>query len=270
MSLAKALVGAVATGAGMLLYGALVEARRLSFERHTLRLPRWPASHEGYRIGLLADIHLGSDDSFRMAREAVEWLVEEDPHVVAVLGDVLNFRRPLIGPRVRNCLAPLRHFEGRAFGVWGNHDYCGGTPDFLEPDMAACGVRMLRNELVVHDGVNWVGVDDGHAGRSDPFTPILDSDPCLPTVVLWHEGDLVDLMPRGPELMLSGHSHGGQFNLPGGIAPMTSVYGTKYLSGFYARTPVPLYVSRGVAITGPPSRFLCKPEVSVVNLISKP
>jgi len=267
MSPVKAVLGAAATGAGLLLYGALFEARRLSRERHTLRLPRWPADRAGYRVGLVADIHLGSDDSFRMAREAAEWLVEEDPDVVAVLGDVLNLHRPSIGPRVRECLAPLRHFEGRAFGVWGNHDYCGGTPFFLEPDMAACGVRMLRNGLVVHDGVNWVGVDDGLAGRADPFTPILESDPNLPTVVLWHEGDLVDLMPRGPELMLSGHSHGGQFTLPGGVAPMTSVYGSKYLRGYFPSAPVPLYVSRGVAVTGPPSRLFCKPEVSVLTLV---
>lgn len=266
MNLRNLVAGTCAVGAGMLLYGGLVEAVTLRKERKTLRLPRWPSHLSGYRIGLMADLHLGHKDHFRMAREAVDWLVAEDPDVVVLAGDIQNLHRPWLAEKIGECLAPLRHFDGRAFGVWGNHDYCGGDPRHLTQTLASCGVRMLENELVVHDGINWIGVDDALASRSDPYSPILDSDPNLPTVVLWHEGDMVDHLPQGLELMLSGHSHGGQFTFPGGIAPMTSTYGSKYLRGYFPQAPVPLYVSRGIAVTGPPSRFCCPPEVAIISL----
>ncbi len=268
MSLGKALLGALAVGSGMLVYGGLVEARRLRREHHVLRLPRWPASHYGYRIGFLADLHLDKPDHCRMAREASEWLAEQGPDVVVLGGDVVHYAEPHRADAVAEALAPLVRFKGRAFGVWGNHDRCHGEPDFLLPVLERCGIRVLVNELTVHDGINWIGVDTAIYGRSDPYSPILDSDPSLPTVVVWHECDMADHLPRGPELMLAGHSHGGQFILPGGVAPMAPVYGSKYLRGYYPDLAVPLYVTRGVAATGPPSRFLCPPEVSVLTLVS--
>jgi uncharacterized protein len=85
-------------------------------------------------------------------------------------------------------------------------------------------------------------------------------------VIVWHEPDAVDALPAGPDLMVSGHSHGGQFLAPWGWAPGTSELGKKYIRGWYPRAPVPLYVSRGVGTTGPPSRLFCPAEVSILTL----
>ena len=125
---------------------------------------------------------------------------------------------------------------------------------------------MLRNQCLNMDGVNWVGVDSEIAGKADPYSAILETNPDDPIVMIWHEPDMVDTLPWGPELMISGHSHGGQFISPWGWAPATSRLGRKYLSGFYPHANVPLYVSRGIGTTGPPARLFCPAEVSILTI----
>jgi predicted MPP superfamily phosphohydrolase len=88
----------------------------------------------------------------------------------------------------------------------------------------------------------------------------------LPKIVLWHEPDAVDFLPTGANLMLSGHSHGGQFVLPGGWAPKHSTMGRKYVRGFYPNAKTPIFVTSGVGTTFLPSRFNCPPEVAILTL----
>lgn len=79
---------------------------------------------------------------------------------------------------------------------------------------------------------------------------------------------MVDQLPIEASLMLSGHSHGGQFISPWGWAPMKTRGGKKYVRGFYPDAPTPIYVSRGLGTTGPPSRLFCPPEVTILTLTS--
>jgi hypothetical protein len=93
------------------------------------------------------------------------------------------------------------------------------------------------------------------------------SSPERPRLAIWHEPDAVRFLPAVFDLMLSGHSHGGQFVFPGGFIPMTTKNGRKYIGGFYSNATTPLFVTKGVGTTGPPSRFLCPPEVVLLTLI---
>jgi predicted MPP superfamily phosphohydrolase len=265
---AQALLAFGGVSAGLLLYGGLVEAERLFGRRTTLNLPDWPASMDGFTVGLISDLHLSHYRHRDMARAGVEWLVAQNPDVLVVAGDIQNYHLPLRDPWVKEVFEPVHAWGGEAVAVLGNHDYFGGAPDRLHAILAASGIRLLRNERHLAKGVQWVGVDSACVGRSDPFSPLFECDASGPVVVVWHEPDMVDHLPRGTDLMLSGHSHGGQFVLPGGWAPLTSRLGSKYLAGFYPSAPTPLFVTRGVAVTGPPSRFLCPAEVCLLTLRS--
>ena len=262
----KLLLGTIGAGAGLLLYGALVEAKKLSRERRVLRLPEWPASHAGYRVGLIADSHIRDRATIELTQRALEFLVEERPDMIVIAGDMVQDWN---GPRqeqIAQALEPLAGYEGNILAVPGNHDYYKGDPEQLRPVYDQFGIRFLRNECWRVDGINWVGVDSACAGVSDPYYALRQSDPADPTIVVWHEPDAVQWLPRGPELMLSGHSHGGQFTTPWGWAPMTSRLGKTYLRGFYSEAPVPIYVSRGLGTTGFPSRMFCRAEAAVLTL----
>lgn len=193
-------------------------------------------------------------------------MTSERPDVIAFAGDLVPWWKPGVEGAVREALSPLKGYTGACVAVPGNHDYYGGDVERLRPLYAEFGVELVRNDCLELGGVNWVGVDSACEGMADPYYAVRQCDPSRPTVVLWHEPDMVEHLPRGPELMLSGHSHGGQFIAPWGWAPMTSRLGSKYRMGFYPNAPVPIYVSRGLGTTGPPARLFCPPESVVLTL----
>ncbi|MBC8064924.1 MAG: metallophosphoesterase [Chlorobia bacterium] len=253
--------------AAMLTYGVLYESNRLIVERHTLRLRGWKRSLNGFKIALLTDFHLRGEYSLELAKRAVMAAIDESPDMVVLGGDLVAYWMPHSQDMLAEALEPLILMNGNAVAIPGNREYRGGSPKLLGEVLDTLNVRLLRNESWHHAGIDWIGIDSENAHRADPFAALKGVGDGA-AVVLWHEPDMVDTLPFEADLMLSGHSHGGQFKFPGGLVPMTSKNGRKYLEGFFPDTKVPLYVSRGVGTTGPPSRFLCPPEVSILTLVS--
>lgn len=260
-----------AAGAASLVYGAVVESDHVVLERYTLPLPNWPERLRGFRIALLGDLHVRDKYSLRVAQDAIAMALAEAPDMVALVGDFVAYWKPE-SPRVLGeLLEPLLLMEGRAVAVPGNHDYFYGmSSDLLKMILDELNVRLLRNEAWHHAGVTWVGMDDYKESVSDPAKAMRQADALesdAPRIALWHEPDVVDRLPPGCVLQLSGHSHGGQYHFPFGIVPMKCEYGRKYVQGFYPKAPTPLFVTRGVGTTGPPCRFLCPPEVAILTLV---
>jgi uncharacterized protein len=260
------LLSAGAASAAMLVYGALYEANNLVLEERRLPLPGWPERLVGYRIALIADLHLRDRYSLELAQRAVAMALDARPDMVCLLGDYVGYWKPESARMLGECLEPLLLMEGKAVAVAGNHEYWGGDPSLLVPIFDELNIHFLRNEMWKADGIQWIGMDSETMGQADPnlaFDKIEEG----PRIVLWHEPDAVERLPQGSaSLMLSGHSHGGQFRFPGGFTPMHTRNGRRYVRGFYPEAPVPIYVSRGVGTTGPPSRFNCPPEVSLLTL----
>jgi predicted MPP superfamily phosphohydrolase len=252
----------------MFSYGMLVEANRLVVERRTLCLPLWPASKDGFKIAVLSDFHLRGAWSVKLTKRAVSLALAENPDMIVLPGDFVDFWRRESWDFLAWALEDLSQAEGRTVAVPGNHDYFyERDAGRLDPILSNLGIKLLRNEVWSAQGVSWVGVDSAHRGHADPIGSMAQLSE-LPAVCIWHEPDLVGELPIGCALQISGHSHGGQFKLFPGFAPMHSKLGKKYPEGYYAQTPTPLYVSRGIGTTGPPSRFLCAPEVSLLTLRS--
>lgn len=260
------ITGFTAACAATLVYGAVGEANRLRLERRTVHLKHWPKTLSGYRIGLLADLHLRDRYSVRLSKWAVEALVHEQPDFVVIAGDFVGSWKPESAWLLGEVLTPLKDFRGRVIGVPGNHDYWDGDPRLLKPVLDELGILLLRNEIYRFDGITWVGIDSANALSADPFSTMAEVWDEHPVIVVWHEPDAVDWLPRGADLMLSGHSHGGQFRFPWGWTPMHTYGGEKYVEGFYPNAPTPIYVSRGLGTTGPPSRLGVLPEVTVLTL----
>jgi uncharacterized protein len=252
--------------AAMLTYGALYESNRLVVERRTLRLRGWKRSLNGFTIALLADLHLRDSYSVELAKRSVAAALDANPDMVVLAGDIVGYWKPESQDMIAEALEPLLLMDGHAVAIPGNREYWNGSPENLRPVLDALNIRLLRNESWQHAGIDWIGVDSLNARRANPFEALKGVGDGA-AIVLWHEPDAVDQLPFEADLMLSGHSHGGQFRFPGGFVPMTSRNGKKYLSGFFPDAKVPLYVSRGIGTTGPPSRFLCPPEVSILTLV---
>ncbi|MCW5937277.1 MAG: metallophosphoesterase [Fimbriimonadaceae bacterium] len=217
-------------------------------------------------MAVLADAHVRDRPSIEMALEACGLALQEQPDLVLIPGDLIAYWKRGVLEMVEEAFAPLAALSGRVLATPGNHDYFAGDAAWLEPTLGRLGIRLLRNECARIDGVNWVGVDSEIAGRAEPYAAIRQCQPEDPIVVAWHEPDMVVRLPRGPELMIAGHSHGGQFIAPWGWAPTGSALGRRYVRGFYKDSPVPLYVSRGIGTTGPPARLFCPAEITLLTL----
>ncbi len=256
----------------MAAYGALVEANRLVVERHTLRLRGWPKRLSGFKLALLGDFHINDARQKDRALRAVNLALDELPDMVALIGDFVG-KWSLENPAmVGDAMEPLLEMEGRVVAVPGNHDYDEGDASLLAPIFDQLNIRLLRNEAWSHLGITWVGVDSANEGAARPelaqaaARQMSEGDP---QIVLWHEPDMVRHLESGPVLQVSGHSHGGQFRLPGGFAPMHTENGRRYVRGFYPDAPVPIFVTRGVGTTLIPIRFLCPPEVAILTLVGE-
>lgn len=296
MSMWRWIAAGVAVGAATLIYGAVVEANRLVVERRRLRVPRWPRSKDGYRLAVLGDFHLRDQGALDLTRRALKAAVEEEPDAICLVGDYIEDWRPGIEAMLCEALEPLGSFGGPKIAVPGNHDHRHGDVEGLRPNFDRFGITMLRNEYVIEDGIAWVGIDSANEMACDPFLPMMalaeleandvgvaprstlhtpnsqhptpNTQHALPIIALWHEPDFVDFLPDGAALMLAGHSHGGQFTFPWGWTPMYTVNGKRYPRGFYPAAPTPLFVTRGIGVTGPPSRLCCPPEVAILELFS--
>ena len=252
---------ATAVALGWLAYAALVEPRRLEVTTIRAHLPGLGPGLDGARILHLTDLHLLK---IGWSERVILALAERiRPQIVAVTGDFCSRWGIDEGVRLLESLrAPLG-----VFFVPGNND--DRTLDVLRAK--ARWVKFLVNECeVVEHGESLlavVGVDDPHTGRDDLEAALRGAPEGAPVLLLAHSPDVA--LRAGFErvgLCLCGHTHGGQI-CPLPRRPLyTHTRGRVPPSGLHKVRGAFLYVSRGVGTSILPLRFLCPPEVAVVEL----
>lgn len=276
MNRTRQTIAAAALGAGALaIYAFLIEPRWLEVTHPRIHIRRLPKPLEGLRIGLLTDLHLGAGTSVGLIREACHRVMQERPDLIALTGDLAaddepNFRRVL--RTLRTLSAPLG-----VFAVPGNHDYMVGIESWRREIGAEPGIEDLTNRAVVRE-VNGAriciaGVDDytfGHPSLS-ALPPPGERDV---TILLSHDPDQAERARRDPDqidLILSGHTHGGQVRLPWvGALQNPARRDDLYEQGLRRRPWTQVYTSRGVGTVHLPVRFLCRPEVALLELTAGP
>jgi uncharacterized protein len=273
-------------GAGVMLSGAValtgysyasqVEPRWLSLEHVRIAIPRLPEALEGLRIVQLSDIHLYPYTDLDHVREAVALANAQRPDLVALTGDFVLDHVGAIDD-----LAPvLAGLDARLglYAILGNHEMWLGAAPVIE-GLARQSIPTLINRGLTLDvggaPLYIAGLDDGWSGRPDLTKALALRPEGAATVLMVHEPDLADATARDGRvhLQLSGHSHGGQVRLPGMGALVLPFLARKYDQGLYRLPGGPerrglwLYTNRGIGVNGPPLRFRCRPEVTVLTLI---
>ena len=254
-----------ALGVGGLALGGIFTSSGLRVVRQELRLPRWDAN--GFKVVQISDVHVNNSGLLARAQEAVQLAVAEKPDLIVFTGDFVNKATPEALSNVRKAFEGLHQADCPCYAVFGNHDYWSeGVPALIEA-VASTPLKLLRNEVVDVDGISLAGIDDAIQGHHQPNIIRDKSKFSKSLLVLLHEPDFVNLVPKHASLQLSGHSHGGEICLPGGIVLHTPRGAWKYTSGYYKNAHVPLYVSHGVA-TLAPFRAFCPPDITVFTLNS--
>jgi predicted MPP superfamily phosphohydrolase len=225
-----------------------------------------PASFDGFTILQISDLHVEMSEA-AMARVAE--LVRGISYDICVLtGD---YRAQTFGPYA-DALAGVerlcRHLKGPIYGVLGNHDtIC------MVPALEEMGIRMLLNEseTIERGGarLHLAGVDDAHFYRMDNIEKAAEGIPHNEfSILLSHTPEIYRQAAHADfNLLLSGHTHGGQICLPGGI-PITldSVLPRRLGKGAWRHHDMHGYTSVGAGVSVVPVRFNCPPEIALHTL----
>jgi len=241
--------------------GAHNDVYDIEVTRHEVFIDELPEQFDGFRIAFLTDTHVASFMREGFYREVVAEVNRFDPDVLLLGGDFVTWRKdiPLLADVL---LADLRARRG-IFAVLGNHDYWAGADEIVQA-MGSKGVRFLRNESVKLP-LPIVGIDEIYRGNPDVEKAFAGVDgPCI---AISHHPDIIDLLAgRRIDLLLCGHTHGGQIRFPFfGAVVVPSRHEAAFASGFHRVRNVLMYVSRGIGAV-PPLRILCRPEVATFVL----
>ena len=266
-SLATAAAGAAGIG-----YVYAIEPDWLAVERVTVRLPDLLPALDGLTIAQLSDLHWGPYTGQREVRAAVEKANALVPDLTVLTGDYVLYSAEYAAPCARE-LAALQAPLG-VFAIPGNHDYWTDIGE-VTAQLRAAGLTLLRNEsrrLEVNGAPLWLaGLDDVMERHHDLDAAMSGVPAGEPTLLLVHEPDFADEVARSPHhmlLQLSGHSHGGQVNLPLLGRPILPALAQHYPAGLQTvpGSRLQVYTNRGVGLIAPPVRFNCRPEVTLLTL----
>jgi len=227
---------------------------------------RLPAAFDGTRVLLMTDIHAGPFLHPAALAHAFARLMDLGPDLILLGGDLTTGSVEEFEPFMaafRGLRAPLG-----VHGVLGNHDYYSGRAGDLLPLLEACGITLLTNRGVTltrkGEHLALAGIDDLHWGRPDLPAALGPGAP--PHLLLSHNPDIFfDAAWRGVDLVLAGHTHGGQIRLPG-LPPVVKMSRYALDQGRYRSAASHLVVSRGMGVTGVPLRWACAPEAVEVTL----
>ena len=266
-------LGAAAVGA----YPFWLEPRWLDVSRRRVRLAR---SNRGkpIRVLHLSDLHASVFVSLRMIGEAISRGLAAKPDVICLTGDYVS--RPGDTPSPKEYSQVLRRLSAAAptFAVLGNHDggsWAAGRMGWanhrlVDRILEDGGIEILHNRSQVVDvrgeKVALAGVGDYWSDEVDAERAFRGVDSGIPTILLAHNPDTKELCSAHSwDVMLSGHTHGGQIVVPFYGTPFRAVEDTRYLAGLKYWGTRQVHVTRGVGnLLG--VRLNCRPEVSLLEL----
>jgi predicted MPP superfamily phosphohydrolase len=261
----------------LIFYGFLIEPNRLVVRHETIALARWPQPLDGFKIAVLSDIHVnGSFIDDDKVRTIVRRTNELQPDMIVILGDYMS-SNGLLKRRVEpEEFAPLlRDFQAPfgTFSVLGNHDwwYNGAR---IRTALEANGVNVLENDLYgisSNGGTFWlVGLSDLWTRPQRVEQTIANVEGDQPIIALTHNPDIFPNVPQRVQLLLAGHTHGGQVRFPLiGTVVEASDFGERYVRGHVVENNHDLFVTTGIGTSIMPVRFGVPPEIVLLTLKSK-
>jgi predicted MPP superfamily phosphohydrolase len=243
-------------------------AANVELRHNVVPLARLPAAFNGFSILHLSDLHC--DTSERAIPRVAETLHRISYDVCVITGDYRGRTYGPFEPCLRAFAALRSTIRGQVYGILGNHDSI-----WMLPHLEQMGIRMLMNEAIAleRDGarIHLAGIDDAHFYRTDNIEKAAEKiphDEC--SILLSHTPEIYrQAAHAGFDLMLSGHTHGGQICLPGGF-PLTlaSVLPRRLGAGLWRHQDMLGYTSVGAGTALVPVRFNCPPEITLHRLVA--
>jgi uncharacterized protein len=251
-------IGAAASSVGW--YSGFYEPTNIEIVRRIVNVPGLPTRLSGLTAVQVSDLHLVHTGEVHV--KMVEQVQTLRPDVIFVTGDLVDDQSA-----VADAVGLLQNLSPPR-GIWavaGNWDHTANAVDALSTSFEKVGMHFLVNESrQLEEGLWIVGVDDPSTA-SDNLDDALTGVPgSAHRILLAHSPDIVDSLERARfDLILAGHTHGGQINLPMASGGWVKNGPTRqYLQGLFHVNGSPMYVNRGIGVTHIPIRLGARPEIT--------
>lgn len=229
------------------------------------------------KVVQFSDVHIKKDFTVERLEKVVKRINQENADIVIFTGDLYdNFAKYKDNKQLINVLSKIEAKHAK-IAIWGNRDYGGGAVRMYQNVMENSGFIVLKNQNQVltldnNKRILLTGLDDGLLGRKASIPGINESNIDY-KILLAHEPDIVEpFVDHNYDLILSGHSHGGQINIPflpsiNEKALRYSKLVSKYQSGINQISEDTLmYVNTGIGTTHISARLGVVPEIAVLTV----
>ncbi len=243
--------------------------KKIVYTPYTIKV-RGLKEGERFRIVQLSDLHIGAIVGKKHMAKAVKMVNECGADAIAVTGDILNrgsIRECADIDEVGEILSGMRSVYG-AYCIRGNHDPADDDPYYVD-FIKKCGFTEIDNSFVTLGRVHLIGRTGVLTGQYDrvPLEELMrEAGAGHPTVVLDHDPKgITEAVRADADLILSGHTHGGQF-APATLGE-TAYYGKKFTYGYSRDGNTQSIVSSGVGFFQIPVRLKTRNEIVVIDLV---
>jgi predicted MPP superfamily phosphohydrolase len=277
-------------GLTALIWPRFIAPQRWRLTRFDVLMPCLPGAFDGYKIAQLTDLHTGSTNQQYLHR-VINNMVANAPNIMVITGDLIEYRADSLAKL--EAILPMLHAPDGVLAIFGNHDYHEYSWRHVGPRSAHRAIHkrlrklldkyhihLLRNSQHIierdHSRLYFVGMDELWTGNSDgqaAFAAVPDHAACI---CLQHNPDGFELLRQYPwQLMLCGHTHGGQVRLPLAGSLFVPMKHRQYIRGWYQLESGPggakkrMYVSSGLG-QSVPIRLRVPPEASIFTLRAEP
>jgi predicted MPP superfamily phosphohydrolase len=248
---------------------SFIEANLLEAKTTVIHDSDVPQNFVGKKIVFASDFHLDEFTSSQRLAATVRKINALNPDIIVLGGDYVTDDKKFLAPafaELKQLHAPLG-----VYGVTGNHD---SVADYrlTVKEMKAAGIIPLENSSreieIGGEKIRLGGVKTSYGEESDAEPTTEDTRLEDFIILVSHNPDFVEeLHTDRIDLMLSGHTHGGQVTLFGLWAPyIPSDYGQKYMKGIVTTGGIPVYISNGVGTSALPIRFFAPPQIDELIL----
>ncbi len=267
-------LGILSITTGLTAYGFFRATRSPDVIRVEVPIKNLPDALDGFRIVQLSDIHVGPTIKREFVEQVVQQTIGLKPDLIALTGDLVDGSVDYLSQDVE----PLKKLDapfGKYF-ITGNHEYYAGVDAWLAKTYELGFINLINEHRTVNVNgalLNVSGVTDIMAAQmdkrhaSDPEKAMRGAPEESIKLMLAHQpGTIHEAQKLGVDLMLAGHTHGGQFK-PFDFAVSRA---HPYISGLHNHHGTWIYVNRGTGYWGPPLRLGIPNEITLITLTSNP